>query len=120
MSYQSLLTHRCDIYHLQEKKENRQQKFGVPVEDVQPVFSYPDEPDIENQPCYFTEKSQSIIQQEPNVAIYQSFLVHFPATADIRVNDRTVWDGTAYKLQKPRKVRNHHWEVTAVREVEYL
>ncbi|AGG62011.1 YqbH/XkdH family protein [Bacillus subtilis] len=120
MSYQSLLTHRCDIYHLQEKKENRKQKFGVPVEDVQPVFSYPDEPDIENQPCYFTEKSQSIIQQESNVSIYQSFLVHFPATADIRVNDRAVWDGTAYKLQKPRKIRNHHWEVTAVREVEYL
>ncbi|MEC0714386.1 DUF3599 family protein, partial [Bacillus haynesii] len=43
------------------------------------------------------------------------FLVHFPASADIRLNDKGIWEGTSYKLQKPRKVKNHHIEVTAVR-----
>ncbi|MEC0765735.1 DUF3599 family protein [Bacillus atrophaeus] len=120
MSYRSLLTHRCDVYHLQEKHGGQEKRYGVPVHDAPPVYSYPNEPDIKSQPCYFTEKSQSIVQQEPNAAIYQSFMIHFPASADIRINDRVKWEGTAYKLQQPRLIKKHHWEVTAVREVNYL
>ncbi|MCY8354612.1 YqbH/XkdH family protein [Bacillus haynesii] len=114
MSYSRLLTHRCDVYHLKEEQP-AESRYGVPVQDGQPEFSYSDEPDILDQACYFTEKNQSVVQQEPNTLIVHSFLVHFPASADIRLNDKVIWEGTSYKLQKPRKIKNHHIEVTAVR-----
>ncbi|MGE6629838.1 YqbH/XkdH family protein [Bacillus sp. NPDC077027] len=114
MSYQSLLTDRCDIYHLQEKSAVAS-KFGVPATDIQSTFTYPDEPDVKQQSCYFTEKSQTLIQQEPNTTIYQSYLVHFPASADIRIHDKIVWDGLTMTLQKPKKLKNHHLEVMAIR-----
>jgi len=114
MSYQSLLTDRCDIFHLQ-KEQAAGNLYGIPVQDKQPVFSYPEEPDQVDQACYFTEKNQSITQQEPNATIHQSYLVHFPITADVRVNDKVVWEGITLKLQKPRKIKNHHIEVVAMR-----
>ncbi|MGK9391316.1 DUF3599 family protein [Bacillus sp. RK1064] len=114
MSYQSLLTDRCDIYHLQEEQKTGN-LYGIPVQDAQPVFSYPDEPDQVAQPCYFTEKNQSITQQEPNATIHQSYLVHFPGNTDVRLNDKVVWEGVTLKLQKPRRIKNHHIEVVAMR-----
>lgn len=114
MSYQSLLTDRCDIYHLQEEQKTGN-LYGIPVQDAQPVFSYPDEPDQVAQPCYFTEKNQSITQQEPNATIHQSYLVHFPINAKVCVNDKVVWEGVTLKLQKPRRIKNHHIEVVAMR-----
>ncbi|WP_144514926.1 DUF3599 family protein, partial [Bacillus pumilus] len=47
--------------------------------------------------------------------IHQSYLVHFPITADVRVNDKVVWEGVTLKLQKPRQIKNHHIEVVAMR-----
>ncbi|KAA6450350.1 DUF3599 family protein [Bacillus swezeyi] len=114
MSYSRLLTHRCDIYHLKEEQP-AESRYGVPVQDGQPEFSYPDEPDILEQACYFTEKNQTVVQQEPNTLIVQTLLVHFPIFADIRLNDKVTWEGASYKLQKPKKIKNHHIEVTAVR-----
>ncbi|MCY7498239.1 DUF3599 family protein [Bacillus altitudinis] len=114
MSYQSLLTDRCDIYHLQEEQAAGNH-YGIPVQDAQPVFSYPDEPDQVDQACYFTERNQNITQQEPNATIHQSYLVHFPINADVRLNDKVVWEGVTLKLQKPRKIKNHHIEVVAMR-----
>ncbi|MBU8728331.1 DUF3599 family protein [Bacillus pumilus] len=114
MSYQSLLTDRCNIYHLQEEQKTGN-LYGIPVQDAQPLFSYPDEADQVDQACYFTEKNQSITQQEPNATIHQSYLVHFPITADVRVNDKVVWEGVTLKLQKPRQIKNHHIEVVAMR-----
>lgn len=114
MSYQSLLTDRCDIYHLKEEQVAGNH-YGIPVQDTQLVFSYPDEADRVNQACYFTEKNQSITQQEPNATIHQSYLVHFPITADVRINDKVVWEGVTLKLQKPRQIKNHHIEVVAMR-----
>lgn len=114
MSYQSLLTDRCDIYHLQTEQLSNNH-FGVPVQDAQPVFSYPDEPDQVDQACYFTERNQNITQQEPNATIHQSYLVHFPSNADVRINDKVVWEGITLKLQKSRKIKNHHIEVIAMR-----
>ncbi|AKC65584.1 MULTISPECIES: DUF3599 family protein [Bacillus] len=114
MSYQSLLTDRCDIYHLQEEQAAGNH-YGIPVQDAQPVFSYSDEPDQVDQACYFTEKNQSITQQEPNATIHQSYLVHFPSNADVRINDKVVWEGITLKLQKPRRIKNHHIEVIAMR-----
>lgn len=114
MSYQSLLTDRCDIYHLKEEQKT-DNLYGIPVQDAQPVFSYPDEPDQVAQPCYFTDKNQSITQQEPNATIHQLYLVHFSSNADVRLNDKVVWEGVTLKLQKPRKIKNHHIEVVAMR-----
>lgn len=105
MSYSRLLTHRCDIYHLKEEQP-AESRYGVPVQDGQPEFSYPDEPDILDQACYFTEKNQSVVQQEPNALIVNSFLVHFPASADIRLNDKVIWEGLliSYRSQEKLKV----------------
>lgn len=114
MSYQSLLTDRCDIFHLKNEQLSKD-RFGVPVQDAQPIFSYPDGPDQVDQACYFTERNQNITQQEPNATIHQLYLVHFPITADVRLNDKVVWEGVTLKLQKPRRIKNHHIEVIAMR-----
>lgn len=111
MSYKNLLTHRCDIYHL--KSRDTEGSYGVPGPKE---YYYDDEPDLAGVRCYFTEKNQSIIQLAPNNTIFQSLLVHFLAKADIRTNSKVVWDGVTYKMQKPRKIKNHHQEVTVVRD----
>ncbi|OAT71882.1 DUF3599 family protein [Parageobacillus thermoglucosidasius] len=115
MSYRNLLIHRCDVYHLTASNEDSDSNFGIPIKDFQPEYKYPDSPDLVDVPCYFTEKNQTIVQGEPNQIITQSFLVHFLPSADIRVNDKVVWNGIEFKLQIPKKIRNHHIEVTAVR-----
>jgi hypothetical protein len=116
MSYQSLLTDRCDIYHLQS--ESNSIGYGVPVSHSGQRFFYADEPDAADVPCFFTETGRTnfITQGEPNNIVSRSFLVHFLPDVDIRVNDKIVWNGQAFKLQPPRKIRNHHWEVIAVQE----
>ncbi|MGW6161225.1 DUF3599 family protein, partial [Bacillus altitudinis] len=48
--------------------------------------------------------------------IYQSYLVHFPLASDIRLHDKMVWNGISLKLQQPKRVKNHHMEVMAVRK----
>lgn len=112
MSYRKLLTDRCDVYHL--KAEGTTGKYGVPGEDKQ---YYSDTPDLTDVPCYFTERgqAQAISQGEPNTVVTQSFLVHFLPTEDIRLKDKVVFSGAVFELQTPRKVKNHHWEVMAVR-----
>ncbi|BDG48779.1 DUF3599 family protein [Parageobacillus sp. KH3-4] len=115
MSYRNLLIHRCDVYHLTATNDEPSGSFGVPIEDFQPEYEYPETPDLVNEPCYFTEKNQTIVQGDPNNTIIQSFLIHFLPNADIRVNDKVVWNGVEFILQIPKKIRNHHIEVTAVR-----
>jgi|SRR5690625_268782 len=115
MSYESLLTDRCDIYHLKERNVGDGGNFGVPSEDVQKEYYYDDVPDCENVKSYFTESNQTIVQGEPNAVISQRYHVHFPISADIRTNSKVVWDDISLKAQKPRKIKNHHQEVTLVR-----
>lgn len=115
MSYENLLTDRCDIYHLQSRNKQDSKSFGVPVDDYQEEFYYGDTPDSENVKCYFVEKNQSVTQQDPNKRIIETYRVHFLPSTDIRTNDKVVWDGATYKAQKPRKIKNHHIEVTVVR-----
>lgn len=115
MSYEKLLTHRCDIYHLKIRDKSSGGKFGVPVEGIQEEYYYDDLPDFENVKCYFTEKSQSVVQLDPNANIIQVFNVHFPVTTDIKVSSKIVWEGTTFKSQKPKKIKNHHQEVTVNR-----
>ncbi|AUZ26049.1 DUF3599 domain-containing protein [Bacillus subtilis] len=115
MSYQHMLIHRCDIYH-EEAQAPSAGRFGIPTAKLQPVISYPDTPDEQDVTCYFTEKTQQLIQKEPNQTVYHSFLVHFPLSADIRVNDKVIWENHNYKLKLPKRIRHHHWEVIAVRD----
>ena len=110
MSYKKLLTHRCDIYHLKSRETGG--SFGVPGEKE---FYYDDTPDISDVRCYFTERNQSIVQLDPNNMIIKSYSVHFMNGSDIRVNSKVVWDGVSFKSQKPRKIKNHHQEVTMTR-----
>jgi len=113
MSYRNLLIHRCDVYHL--KKNGSSGSWGIPGTDLEEEFTYGDTPDLTDIPCYFTEKNQTITQGDPNPIVVQSFLVHFLLNVDVRQNDKVVWNGIEFKLQIPKKVRNHHIEVTAVR-----
>ncbi|GIN39044.1 DUF3599 family protein [Heyndrickxia oleronia] len=115
MSYKNLLTHRCDVYHLKERYSNGGD-FGVPTDDVEKDFYYDDSPDLVDVPCYFTEKNQSLVQLQPNQTVYQTMMVHFLPSADIRLNTKLVWEGVTCKLQKPRKIKNHHIEVIAIRD----
>ncbi|MCY7766611.1 MULTISPECIES: YqbH/XkdH family protein [Bacillus] len=115
MSYQRMLIHRCDIYH-EATQAPSAGRFGIPADKLQPVTSYPDTPDEQDVPCYFTEKTQQLIQEEPDQTVYHSFLVHFPLSADIRVNDKIIWENHKYILKLPKRIRHHHWEVIAVRD----
>lgn len=116
MSYKKLLTDRCDIYRLKEKVMS-EPTYGIPASSVVKKKEYEEIPIDQDVHCLFVEKSQSVVQGEPAQALVQSFLVHFLPNVDIRMNDKVVWEGDEFVLQKPRKVRNHHKEVKAVRSV---
>ncbi|GAB2558224.1 DUF3599 family protein [Gracilibacillus alcaliphilus] len=113
MSYESLLTDTCNIYHLKSRASGGE--WGIPSDDRQQDHYYADDPDVSDQACYFVEKSQSITQGDPNNEIFQTYHVHFPIEADIRLNDKVVWDGIILKAQKPRKIKDHHIEVNLAR-----
>lgn len=110
MSYLKLLTHRCDIFHLVQDEKER--GYGLPSKKGE---EYPAEPDHAGVKSYWSERNQTITQGEPNNMIIQSYNVHFPIKADVRVNDKVMWDGISFTLQKPRIIRNHHIEAVAVR-----
>ncbi|MGE8207677.1 DUF3599 family protein [Heyndrickxia sp. NPDC080065] len=115
MSYSNLLTHRCDIYHLKKKNSYDGGSFGIPTNDLQEEYYYEDQADLTDASCYFSEKNQSIFQGEPENSVIQSFLVHFLSSIDVRTNDKVIWNGVEFKLQIPKKIKNHHIEVTAIR-----
>lgn len=116
MSYKKLLTDRCDIYRLEEK-EVAAPTYGVPASSIVKQKEHEEIPIDQEVHCLFVEKNQSVVQGEPAQALVQSYRVHFLPNADIRLNDKVTWEGDEFILQKPRKIRNHHQEVTAVRSV---
>lgn len=116
MSFSELLTHECDIYHLQSD-EAGESFYGIPTEDLQETFSYPDKPDQEEVASYFAETSQTISQGEPGNQIFQIYKVAFEVDADIRVNDKVIRDGITYTLQQPNTIKDSHQEVKALRRV---
>lgn len=113
MSYEYMLIHECDIYHLKSREGSG--NFGIPDKDVQRETYYKDKPDIKGQICYLSEKSQGLTQAEPNHVIVQTYLAHFPIDANIKINSKVFWEGITLKAQKPRNIRNHHQEVILVR-----
>lgn len=56
MSYDSLLTDRCDLFHL-ENEEAVRGKFGIPAGDLQTDLTYPDTPSMRDVACYVVEKA---------------------------------------------------------------
>lgn len=111
MSFKSLLTDRCSIYHIVETSNSP--GYGLPG-DTQ--FIYRDLPDLIDVPCKFTEKSQSITQGDPGAEIVHNFIVSFLNNVDVRLNDKMVFNGATFKAQIPHKIRNHHFEVTVTRK----
>lgn len=115
MSYADLLTDRCDVYHMQKEETNG--AYGVPGETD---YIYPPVPDSSNVPCLFVQgrtiDSSKIIKNEPGISLLESFKVHFFIETDVRLNDKVIFDGVVYRLEIPRKIRDHHIEVTAIRD----
>jgi hypothetical protein len=111
MSYEDLLSDRCDIYHLTELQEGT--SFGVPGETK---YSYPEVPDLQNFPSLFVKENVKVEKNEPGIVIVQSFLVHFLVNTDVRFNDKVIFNGQAYRLQVPRNIRSHHIEVIAIKD----
>lgn len=111
MSFRSLLTDKCDIYHLVETTTSP--GYGLPGETE---YGYSDVPDAVDVPCKFTEKNQAITQGEPGAEIVHSFSVNFLPDVDVRLNDKLAWNGMEFKAQIPRKVKSHHIEVVVTRK----
>jgi hypothetical protein len=111
MSYADLLTDRCDIFHLVENQKAA--AYGVPGETQ---YTYSVLPDREKVPCLFGKELLHVNKDEPGVTIVQSFLVHFFDDADVRFNDKVIFNGTTYRLEVPRSIRGHHIEVRAVKD----
>lgn len=113
MSFNKLLNHTCDIYHLQ--KTSASPGFGLKES---PSFSYPDEPDINASRCHFnsggTVGSTNINQKEPQNIFSSRVKVNFPKGTDIRVNDKIIHleTGYEYTAEAPTQIRNHH--ITAI------
>lgn len=114
MSIESLLTDRCDIFHLKSEPSNRP-KFGVPIENMQQEQEYDDAPDYTNVKSYFAESNQNIMQTLPDNKITSVMKVTFLLGTDIRTNDKIVFGGESYIARKPRNIKNNHIEVKAIR-----
>lgn len=114
MSFKKLLTDRCDIYHL-ESRESTKSNYGVPIEDMQKEYYYPEVADHENVRSYFTENNQTVIQSDPNKVITEIYDVRFLKSANIQFGDKIIWKDVVYTARRPRLIRNHHIEVVVYR-----
>lgn len=107
MSFEALLDHTCDIYHI--IGEEKSPGYGLPSS---PSFSYPTEPDISAQSCHFGVKSQSvtITQTAPANIMDAKIKLTLPTGTDIRLNDKVVdcTTGLEYTAEQPRNIRGHH------------
>lgn len=120
MSVKSLMIHRCDVYHLDTSATTG--AYGIPSAHQQPKHSYPATPDITAVRCYFERRdvSNGFNRAEPYTTTSEMYTVFFPKGTDVRINDKAVWNGIAYKLMQPESVRGHHIECIAERLVEPL
>lgn len=107
MSFESMLNHKCDIYHLQKSRVSP--GYGLPSS---PSFSYPETPDIEDQRCHFCIKSgtRMIIQNTPQAEYKAQIKLILPIGTDIKLNDKIVDKDTGYEYTAdiPIRVQNHH------------
>lgn len=120
MSVESLMIHRCDVYHLDTSATTG--AYGIPAVHQQPKHSYTATPDIATVRCYFERRdvSNGFNRAEPYTTTSEMYTVFFLAGTDIRTSDKVVWNGVAYKLTHPEDIRGHHIECIAERLVETL
>jgi len=107
----ALLIHTCDVYHLKERTVGG--SYGVPGT---MEYYYESTPDLTNVPCYWYRASIRTVQGDPDSKFVETMNVIFEPTADVRVNDKVVFNGIKYKLFTPENIRGHHIEVTAQRD----
>ena len=107
MSFETMLNHKCDVYHIQ--KADVSPGYNLPGS---PLFSYPETPDIEGLACHFGVKSGTriIVQQEPQADYQAKVKLVVSYNADIRLNDKIVDVDTGYEYtaELPVKIRDHH------------
>lgn len=107
MSFEGLLNHRCDIYHIREGQTSP--GYGLAAS---PSFSYAEQPDISGQKCHFGVRSQSVsvTQTAPANIMDAKVKLTLPSGTDVRLNDRIVRcdTGETYTAEQPVNVRNHH------------
>lgn len=116
MSWESMLNHRCDIYHLRATADESL-GYGLGAEE----YGYDEIPDIAGVPCHFaTNGSLTITQAEPQAVLSASIKLSLPIGTDVRKNDKIVdcADGIEYTAGIPRQVRNHHLIVQLFRTAE--
>uniref|UniRef100_A0AAU8AZW8 Element PBSX protein xkdH n=1 Tax=Dulem virus 37 TaxID=3145755 RepID=A0AAU8AZW8_9CAUD len=107
MSFESMLNHKCDVYHIQ--KSEASPGYGLAAS---PAFSYPDEPDIADLQCHFGVKSGTrlVVQLTPQAEYQAKIKLVVPLGTDIRLNDKIVDKQTGYEYTAdiPVQVRSHH------------
>lgn len=112
MSYENLLTDKCNIYRLQTKQSEG--GYGVPTQDTE--YYYNDVPDAENVKCYFAKADPFVLYNQPGIKVEETVLIHFLPSASIKLGDIVEKGGIRYLLQIPKDFRGHHVEVKAVRK----
>ena len=117
MSFESMLNHTCDIYHL--LRTDASPGYNLPSS---PTFSYPAAPDIVDQVCHFGVKggARIIVQNEPQTDYQAKIKLTLPLNADIRLGDKIVDKATGYEYtaEMPVRVRDHHLYVMVSRSSE--
>ena len=106
MSFEALLNHTCDIYHL--IKSGTSPGYQLPTA---PAFDYPTIPDISGALCHFGGTIRSTVEQkEVTNYITTNIKLALPIGTDVRVNDKIVdcSNGQQYTAGILCDVRNHH------------
>lgn len=114
MSFEAMLNHKCDVYHM--LRTDTSPGYGLPSS---PVFSYPDTPDIEDLQCHFgVGDTRTVIQAEPQANYQANIKLAVPIGTDIRLNDKIIdkSNGYEYTADIPVQVRNHHVFVMLTRK----
>lgn len=110
MAFDSMLNHKCDIYHI--VKTDTSPGYGLPSS---PAFSYSDLPDEAKVCCHFHVKSGTTVglrvkQGEPYANLSGMTKLSLPLGTDVRINDKIVHidTGIEYTAESPVPIRNHH------------
>ena len=107
MSFEQMLDHTCDIYHIQTQAASPGSGRAA-----SPSFSYPEEPDIKEQPCHFGVKARAvtITQTAPANLMDAKIKLTLPIGTDVRLNDKIVDCAThlEYTAEQPVPIRGHH------------
>ena len=107
MSFQTMLDHTCNIYHVIEEEESP--GYALPSS---PAFHYPEEPDEVGVACHFAVHASNITftQTAPADLIDAYHKLTLPTGTDIRRHDKVVHveTGLEYTAEQPRNIRGHH------------